>query len=94
MTHDRGPRFAPAESDDPGRRLRRLEDWAGRHDQEATQISVDVRDRVVHAEGRAGVLEGKVVRLLASVGEHRLKWGIVAWVVGTAAAAGIAVLAR
>jgi len=53
-----------------------------------------VRDRVVHAEGRAGVLEGKVVRLLASVGEHRLKWGIVAWVVGTAAAAGIAVLAR
>ena len=36
------------------------------------------------------VLEAKVVRLFAAVGEHRLKWGIVAWVVGTAAAALIA----
>lgn len=40
------------------------------------------------------VLEAKVVRLFASVGEHRLKWGIVAWVVGTAVAAGIALLAK
>ena len=39
-------------------------------------------------------LEGALVRLFASMGEHRLKWGIVAWVVGTAVAAGIAVLAR
>ena len=40
------------------------------------------------------VLEGKVVQLFAAVGEHRLKWGIVAWVVGTAVAAGIAMLGR
>lgn len=94
MTFDRGPRFAPAESDEPGRRLRRLEDWAGRHDQWATQTVVEGRDRGVDVEGRVTILEGKVVRLLASVGEHRLKWGIVAWVVGTAAAAGIALVAR
>lgn len=78
MSYDRGPRFAPAESDDPGRRVRRLEDWAGRHDQWATQTVVEGRDRVLHIEGRVTVLEGKVVRPLASVGEHRLKWGIVA----------------
>ena len=93
MSYDRGPRFAPAESDDPGRRLRRLEDWAGRHDQWATQTVVKGRDRVHHVEGRVTILEGKVVRLLASVGEHRLKWGIVAWVVGTAVAAAIALIA-
>lgn len=55
---------------------------------------VEGRDRAVQVEGRVTILEGKVVRLLASVGKHRLKWGIVAWVVGTAVAAGIAVLAR
>lgn len=94
MSYDRGPRFAPAESDDPGRRLRRLEDWAGRHDQWATQTAVEGRDRVVHVESRVTVLEGKVVRLFASMEEHRLKWGIVAWVVGTAVAAGMAALVR
>ena len=94
MNYDRGPRFAPADSDEPARRIRRLEDWAGRHDQWATQTSVEGRERVVHVEARVTVLEGKVVRLLASVGEHRLKWGIVAWIVGTGAAATIAMLAR
>ncbi len=34
------------------------------------------------------------MRLFAAVGEHRLKWGIVAWVVGVAVAAAIAMLAR
>lgn len=43
-------------------------------------------------EARVTVLKGKVVCLLASVGEHRLKWGIVASVVGTAGA--IAALTR
>lgn len=94
MTHDRGPRFAPAESDEPGRRLRRLEDWAGRHDQWSAQTAVEGHEKVVRVEERVTALEAKVVRLLASVGEHRLKWGIVAWVVGTAMAAGIALLAR
>ncbi|MFO0931142.1 MAG: hypothetical protein U1E39_00375 [Planctomycetota bacterium] len=94
MTHDRGPRFAPAESDDPTRRLRRLEDWAGRHDQWSAQTAVEGHEKVVRVEERVTVLEGKVVRLFASVGEHRLKWGIVAWVVGTATAAAIAMLAR
>lgn len=42
----------------------------------------------------AMTVEGKVVRLFAAVGEHRLKWGIVAWVVGTAAAAAVGILAR
>ncbi len=94
MNPERGPRFAPAESDDPGRRLRRIEDWAGRHDQWSAQTAVEGHEKVVNVEERVTVLEGKVVRLFASMGEHRLKWGIVAWVVGTAVAAGIAVLAR
>lgn len=94
MTHDRGPRFAPAESDEPARRLRRLEDWAGRHDQWSAQTAVEGHEKVVRVEERVTVLEAKVVRLFASVGEHRLKWGIVAWVVGTAVAAGIALLAK
>lgn len=94
MSYDRGPRFAPAESDEPARRIRRLEDWAERHDQWATQTSVEGRERVGHVEERVTVLEGKVVRLLASVGEHRFQWGIGAWVVWTAAAAVIPVVAR
>lgn len=94
MTTERGPRFFPADSDDPPRRIRRLEDWAGRHEQWSTQTAIDGRERLVHVEERVTVVEGKVVRLFAAVGEHRLKWGIVAWVVGTAVAAGIAALAR
>ena len=94
MRFDRGPPFAPAESDDPDRRIRRIEDRAGRHDQWATQTAVDVREQAAHVEARVGALEDKVTQLFAAIGEHRLKWGIVAWVVGTAAAAGIAVLAR
>jgi len=94
MTHEGGPRFAPAESDDPGRRIRRIEDWAGRHDQWSAQTAVEGRKRVAHVEERVTVLEGKVVRLFASVGEHRLKWGIVAWVVGVAVAVLTARLAR
>ena len=39
-------------------------------------------------------MEGKVVRLFPTMGEHRLKWGIVAWVVGTAIGAPIAQLPR
>ncbi|MCA9316252.1 MAG: hypothetical protein KDB73_12260 [Planctomycetes bacterium] len=93
MSYERGPRFTPAESDDPARRLRRLEDWAGRHDQWATQTLVELRQRGADMEGRMSAIEGKVVRLLAAVGEHGLKWGIVAWIVGTAAAATIALLA-
>lgn len=93
MSYDRDPCFAPAESDDPGHRLRRLEDWAGRHDQWSAQSAVDGRDRVVHVEKRVTVLEAKVVRLLASVGEHHLNWGIVAWVTGVAASAMLAWLA-
>lgn len=34
------------------------------------------------------------VRPFASVGEHRFRWGIVAWVVGTAAATATAMPAR
>jgi len=94
MSVERGPPFAPAESDEPGRRIRRLEDWAGRHDQWATQTAVELRERAVDVERRVTVLEGKVVRLFAAVGEHRLKWGIVAWVLGVAAAAAIAMLGR
>lgn len=30
MSYDRGPRFAPTESDDLERRIRRVEDCAGR----------------------------------------------------------------
>jgi hypothetical protein len=71
MSYDRGPRFAPAESDEPTRRIRRLEDWAGRHDQWATQTAVEERDRVVHVEERVTVLEGKVTPLFASVGDSR-----------------------
>lgn len=94
MTHDRGPRFAPAESDDPGRRLRRIEDWAGRQDQWAAQTAVEGHARATEVEGRVGRLEERVTRLFASIGENRLKWGIVAWVVGTAVATGIALVAR
>lgn len=94
MSYERGPRFSPAESDEPARRLRRLEDWAGRHDQWATQTLAEFRQRGADLEGRMSATEGKVVRLLAAVGEHRIKWGIVAWVVGTAMAAAIAILAR
>lgn len=94
MSYDRGPRFAPAESGDPERRIRRVEDWAGRHDQWAAQTAVEVRARAAEVEGRVGALEHRVTRLFAAIGEHRLKWGIVAWVVGTAAAAAIAMLAR
>ncbi|MFM8387461.1 MAG: hypothetical protein ACKOCB_11685 [Planctomycetia bacterium] len=94
MSYDRGPQFAPAESGDPDRRIRRIEDWAGRHDQWAAQTAVEVRARAAEVEGRVGHLEERVTRLFAAIGEHRLKWGIVAWVVGTAAAAGIAMLAR
>ena len=94
MNPERGPRFAPAESEDPTRRLRRLEDWAGRHDQWSAQTAVEGHEKVVRVEERVTVLEGKVTRLFASIGENKLKWGIVAWVLGTAVAAGIAVLAR
>ncbi|MGE0192473.1 MAG: hypothetical protein AB7T63_10585 [Planctomycetota bacterium] len=93
MSYERGPRFAPAESDDPARRLRRIEDWAGRHDQWATQSVIDARQQAAEVEARVDALEERVMRLFAAVGEHRLKWGIVAWVVGTAAAAAIASLA-
>lgn len=94
MNYDRGPRFVPADSDDPARRIRRIEDWAGRHDQWAAQSVVDFRARAAEVEERVGALEEKVTRIFAAIGEHRLKWGVVAWVVGTAVAAGIAVLAR
>jgi hypothetical protein len=94
VTHDRGPRFAPAESDEPARRIRRLEDWAGRHDQWSAQTAVEGQEKVVRVEERVMVLEAKVARLFASVGEHRLKWGIVAWIVGTAVAAGVAMLVK
>lgn len=94
MSYERGPRFTPAESDEPGRRLRRIEDWAGRHDQWATQTLLELRQRGAEMEGRMTSLEARVVRLLASVGEHRLKWGIVAWVVGVAAAVAVAIAAR
>ncbi len=73
MSYERGPRFAPAESDDPGRRLRRVEDWAGRHDQWSAQTAVEGHEKVVRVEERVTVLEGKVVRLFAALGEHRLK---------------------
>ena len=43
MSYDRGPRFSPAESGDPERRIRRIEDWAGRHDQWAALTAIDVR---------------------------------------------------
>ena len=69
-------------------------DWAGRHDQWSAQTAVQGHEKVVHVEERVTVLEGKVTRLFASVGEHRLKWGILAWVVGTAVATWIALLAR
>lgn len=94
MSYERGPRFAPAESDDPARRIRRIEDWAGRHDQWSAQTAVEGLEKVVRVEERVTVLEGKVVRLFAAVGEHRLKWGIVAWVLGTAAAATVAMVVR
>lgn len=94
MSYDRRPRFAPAESDDPGRRLRRVEDWAGRHDQWAAQTAIEVRARAAEVEGRVGRLEERVTRLFAAIGEHRLKWGIVAWVVGTAVASAIALFTR
>ncbi|MGE0193549.1 MAG: hypothetical protein AB7T63_16080 [Planctomycetota bacterium] len=94
MSYERGPRFAQAESNDPARRLRRIEDWAGRHDQWATQSVTDARKQAAEVEARVDALEERVMRLFAAVGEHRLKWGIVAWVVGTAAAAWVAVLAR
>lgn len=94
MSYDRGPRFAPVESGDPDRRIRRIEDWAGRHDQWAAQTAVEVRARADEVEGRVNTLEDKVTRLFAAIGEHRLKWGIVAWVVGTAVAARIAMLAK
>ena len=94
MNYDRGPRFAPAESDDPERRIRRIEDWAGRHDQWAAPTAVEVRARADEVEGRVGRLEERVTRLFAAIGEHRLKWGIVAWVLGTASAAAIAWMAR
>jgi hypothetical protein len=90
VSYERGPRFVPADSDDPPRRIRRLEDWAGRHEQWSAQSAVEGHEKVVRVEERVTVLEGKVIRLFASVGEHRLKWGVVAWVVGTAVAAAIA----
>ena len=94
MSHDAGPPFVLADSEDPAPRVRRLEDWAGRHEQWATQTAGDLHERAEGLEVRVCALEGRVVRLFAAVGEHRLKWGIVAWVVGTAAAAAIAMLAR
>ena len=69
MSYDRGPRFAPPESDDPGRRLRRVEDWVGRHDQWAAQTAVEVRARADEVEGRVGRLEERVTRLFAAIGE-------------------------
>ncbi len=53
-----------------------------------------MRQETAEVEERMSDLEGRVVRLFAAVGEHRMKWGIVAWVLGTAAAAAIAMLAR
>ena len=59
MSYERGPRFAPAQSDDPGRRIRRLEDWAGRHDEWATQTVVEAREQAVDLEARVSSLEGQ-----------------------------------
>jgi hypothetical protein len=59
MSYDRGPRFAPAESGDPERRIRRIEDWAGRHDQWAAQTAVGIRARAAEVEERVGALVGK-----------------------------------
>ena len=42
MSYERGPRFAPAESEDPSRRIRRIEDWAGRHHLGSAQTAVEV----------------------------------------------------
>jgi hypothetical protein len=67
---------------------------AGRHDQGATQTVVDLRARAVDVERRVAVPEGKVVRRFAAVGAHRLEGGIVAWSLGVAAAAGIALPGR
>ncbi len=80
MSYERGPRVAPAESDDPARRLRRIEDWAGRHDQWATQTVIAAREQAADLEDRVSTLEGRMNRIFAAVGEHRLKrrlkWGL------------------
>ena len=48
VSYERGPHFAPSESDDSSRRIRRLEDWAGRHDRWATQITVEFLEKAVN----------------------------------------------
>jgi hypothetical protein len=70
VSYEIGPRFAPAESDDPGRRIRRVEDWAGRHDQWAVQTAVEVREHAAEVERRVTALEGRVMKLFAAIGEH------------------------
>jgi hypothetical protein len=48
-----------------------------------------MKTQTTHDE-RLDTLEARMTRVLASIGEHRLKWGIVAWAVGVALAALIA----
>lgn len=85
-----GPRFDPAPTDELAPRVRRIEDWAGRHDQWSHQVAREASEKSDDQESRLGKLEGQVTKLYASIGEHKLKWGIVAWVLGVAVAVGIA----
>jgi len=56
MRYERGPRFVPAASEDLGHRLRRLDNWAGRHKQGSAQTAVERREKVARVEERVTVL--------------------------------------
>jgi len=88
-----GPRFTPSAAEDLPPRVRRLEDWAGRHDEWSHHRARELAEEQTGQGQRLTTLEAKVQRALAAIGGMRLRWGIVAWIAGTALSAVAAWLA-
>lgn len=93
MSGDGGPPFHPARTEEIPPRVRNLEDWASRHDVWSHHAHRALREDQADQGHRMTALEARVQRALAAIGGMRLKWGIVAWVVGTALSAFAAWLA-
>jgi hypothetical protein len=88
-----GPRFEPANTDHLPPRVARLETWAGRHDEWSHHRARELGESIEEHCTRLTSLEAKMQRVLATIGGMKLRWAIVAWVVGTALSAVAAWLA-
>lgn len=81
-----GPKFAPADGDVPVR-LRRVEDFLGRHDEWSRAAAQTHNAEMADQCARIGLIEEKVQGILLAIGQMRVKLGVV--FAGAAAVGGL-----